>query len=118
MAVDLQPDNAQQPGSHAPGGRAAEPGAVRAWWRRPAIHTALIGAVLGYFLGHWLGNFIASGYQQVQNASQNDFAIVLGDGFGTLGWLGGVGVFGEPGRPGSSATRWTTRSSASSTWSE
>jgi cytochrome c oxidase subunit I len=95
MAIELQPDRHQQPGGHAPGGRAAEPDTTRGWWRRPAIHTALVGAVLGYFLGHWLGNFIASGYQEVQNASQNDFAIVLGYVFGTLGWLTGLGVFGD-----------------------
>ncbi len=92
--------------------------------------------MLGYFLGHWLGNLIASGYQQVQNSGQNDFAIILGYVFGTVGWLAGLGVFNDlllqmAGRPvhadeeaqaaaawpGSSATRWTTRWSASSTWS-
>jgi cytochrome c oxidase subunit 1 len=95
MAIELQPDKPQQPGGRAPGGRAPEPGAPRAWWRRPAIHTGLIGAVLGYFLGHWLGNLIASGYQQVQNSGQNDFAIILGYVCGTIGWLAGLGVFGD-----------------------
>jgi cytochrome c oxidase subunit 1 len=95
MAIELQPDRPQQPGSHAPGGEAPEPGTRYAWWRRPAVHTALVGAVLGYFLGHWLGNFIASGYQQVQNSGNNDFAIVFSYVFGTIGWLAGLGVFGD-----------------------
>src|SRR6201986_1050966 len=95
MAIELQPDKPQQPGGRDPGGRMQQPGAPRAWWRRPAIHTGIIGAVLGYFLGHWLGNLIASGYQQVQNSGQNDFAIILGYVFGTVGWLAGLGVFND-----------------------
>ncbi len=51
--------------------------------------------MLGYFLGHWLGNLIASGYQQVQNSGQNDFAIILGYVLGTIGWLAGLGVFND-----------------------
>ena len=130
MAIEIQPEKAQEPGGAGPG---APP--VRAWWRRPAIHTGIIGAVLGYLLGHWLGNFIASDYQQVQNSGQNDFAIILGYVLGTVGWLAGLGVFNDllrqmpagrctPTRrrrrrpaawPGTSGTRWTTRWSASST---
>src|ERR1039457_6338874 len=96
MAIDMQPESDRERGRE-PSGR--EPDAplrpARPWWRRPAIHTALVGAVLGYLLGHLLGNIIASGYSQVQNAGQNDYAIVLGYVFGTVGWLAGLGVFGD-----------------------
>src|ERR1700743_2686992 len=95
MAIELQPDKPQQPGGRDPGGRMQQPGATRAWWRRPAIHTGIIGAVLGYFLGHWLGNLIGSGYSQVQNFGQNDFAIVLGYVLRTSGWLGGRVCFND-----------------------
>ena len=107
---------------------------MRPWWRRPAIHTGVLGAVLGYLLGHWLGNFIAGGYTQIANSGQNDFGIIFGDALGTVGWLAGLGVFSDllrqmagrctptrrPGPrpaawPGTSGTRWTTRWSASST---
>src|ERR1700761_1628172 len=95
MAIEI-PEKPQLPGGRAPGGRAPEASASRRpWWRRPAIHTGIIGAVLGYFLGHWLGNLIASGYVQVQNSGQNDFAIILGYVFGTVGWLAGLGVFND-----------------------
>jgi cytochrome c oxidase subunit I len=91
MAIETQPERAQQPGGRGPG--AARP--ARPWWMRPAFHTGIIGAVIGYLVGHWLGNFIASGYTQVMNASQNDFAIVLGYVLGTVGWLAGLGVFND-----------------------
>ena len=94
MAIDIQPDRAEAPGGRGPGA----PRPARAWWLRPAIHTGIIGAVLGYFLGHWLGNYIASGYSQVVNSGQNDFAIVLGYVLGTVGWLAGLGVFNDLGR--------------------
>ena len=76
MAIDIQPDRAEAPGGRGPGA----PRPARAWWLRPAIHTGIIGAVLGYFLGHWLGNYIASGYTQVVNSGQNDFAIFSASG--------------------------------------
>ncbi len=129
MAIEIQPEKTRDPGGPGPGAPS-----VRAWWRRPAIHTGIIGAVLGYLLGHWLGNFIASGYTQVMNSGQNDYAIVLGYVLGTVGWLAGLGVFNDllrqmagrctparsrerhpPAWPGISGTRWTTRWSASST---
>jgi cytochrome c oxidase subunit I len=91
MAIEIQPESAQQPGGREPG---AVPKA-RPWWLRPAFHTALICAIIGYFLGHLLGNFIASGYQQVAHANSNDLAIVLGYVGGTLGWLAGLGVFND-----------------------
>ena len=67
----------------------------------------------------------------------NDFPLVLGYVFGTVGWLAGLGVFNDLFRqmlgkpvpvveeeaerpaawPSTSGTRWTTRSSASSTCS-
>ena len=91
MAIEIQPESAQQPGGREPG---AEPKA-RPWWLRPAVHTALIGAIVGYALGHLVGNFVGSGYQQVAHAGGNDFAIVLGYLFAVLGWLIGLGVFND-----------------------
>jgi cytochrome c oxidase subunit 1 len=69
--------------------------------RRPAwlsqhLGTALIGAIAGYAIGHWLGNVIASGFAHVQASGENDVAIVLGLGFGVVGWLGGIGVLNYP----------------------
>jgi cytochrome c oxidase subunit I len=91
MAIETQPEKAQEPGGRGPDGiRRARP-----WWLRPAFHTGLIGAVLGYLLGHWFGNWIASGYSQVVNQSENNFAIVFGYVFATIGWLAGVGVFND-----------------------
>jgi cytochrome c oxidase subunit I len=94
MAIEI-PEKPQLPGGRTLGGRAPQASASRPWWRRPAVHTGIIGAVLGYFLGHWLGNLIASGYVQVQNSGQNDFAIILGYVFGAVGWLAGLGVFND-----------------------
>jgi cytochrome c oxidase subunit 1 len=91
MAIETQPEKAQQPGGHGPD----EARPTRSWWLRPAIHTGIIGAVLGYLLGHWLGNFIASGYQQGATSNENDFAIVFGYVLGTVGWLAGLGVFND-----------------------
>ena len=94
MALEIQPERpgeVQQPGGREPGsGRPRRP-----WWLRPAFHTALIGAVAGYLLGHWLGNFLSSGYQQNAASDSNDFPIVLGYVFATLGWLAGLGVFND-----------------------
>ena len=91
MAIEIQPESAQQPGGREPG----EPPKARPWWLRPAFHTALIAAVIGYFLGHLLGNWIGSGYQAVATSDDNDFAIVLGYVGGILGWLAGLGVFND-----------------------
>jgi cytochrome c oxidase subunit 1 len=91
MAIETQPEKAEHPGGGAPGG----PPAARRWWMRPAIHTAILGAVLGYFLGHWLGNFVASGYQQVKEGDENNFAIVFGYLAATVGFLAGLGVFND-----------------------
>jgi cytochrome c oxidase subunit I len=91
MAIEAQPESAQAPGGREPGGTPKE----RAWWLRPAWHTAIIGAAIGYIFGHWLGNFVASQYQQIATSDDNDFAIVLGYAFLTLGWLIGLGVFND-----------------------
>jgi cytochrome c oxidase subunit 1 len=94
MAIDTRPDRAQGPTGRAPAG--ARP--PRAWWRRPAIHTALAGAVVGYLAGHLLGNFLGSGYQQLALSDSSDLPIVLGYLLAVVGWLGGLGVFNDLGR--------------------
>ena len=93
MSIEIEPEQAQEPGGMP--ARRARP-AARPWWRRPAVHTGLIGAVLGYLVGHWLGNFLSSGYDRRRAVGdQNDIAIVLGYVFGTVGWLAGLGVFND-----------------------
>jgi cytochrome c oxidase subunit I len=94
MAIEATPGADRiQPVGGEPGG----PAEVRAWWRKPAVHTGLVGAVLGWLLGNWLG-------WQVQSASANfaqglsdvrDWPIVLGYVFGTVGWLAGMGIFND-----------------------
>jgi cytochrome c oxidase subunit I len=94
MAIEATPGADRiQPVGGEPGG----PAEVKAWWRRPAVHTGLIGAVLGWLLGNWLG-------LQVQSASANfaqglsdvrDWPVVLGYVFGTVGWLAGLGIFND-----------------------
>jgi cytochrome c oxidase subunit I len=91
MAIEIQPEKAQQPGGRGPAGTRP----ARAWWLRPAFHTGIVGAVVGYLVGHWFGNFVASTYTQVVNSSENNFAIVFGYLLGTLGWLVGIGVFND-----------------------
>jgi cytochrome c oxidase subunit I len=93
MAIETQPESAQAPGGREPGGTPKQ----RAWWLRPAWHTALIGAVLGYALGHWLGNFMTPSFVATGGGApdDNDLAIVLGYGFLVIGWLIGLGVFND-----------------------
>ncbi len=91
MAIETEPGKAQLPG----GGEPASGKTGRAWWARPGMHTAVVGAVLGYAFGHWLGNLIASGYPNVTVADDNDTAIVLGYIFLVLGWLIGLGIFND-----------------------
>jgi cytochrome c oxidase subunit 1 len=91
MAIEIQPESAQQPGGREP----AAPSKARPWWLRPAVHTALIGAIIGYVLGHLLGNVISSGYQQIGTSDDSDIPIVMGYLFGILGWLIGLGVFND-----------------------
>ncbi|HXA62049.1 MAG TPA: cbb3-type cytochrome c oxidase subunit I [Streptosporangiaceae bacterium] len=91
MAIELEPPATREPGGPARGGGDR----TGRWWMRPGVHLGLAGAVLGYALGHLFGNFLASGYTQVKSTDENDFAIVLGYAFGTLGWLAGLGVFND-----------------------
>jgi cytochrome c oxidase subunit 1 len=91
MAIEIQPESAQQPGGREPG---AAP-AARPWWLRPAVHTALLGAIIGYLIGHLVGNMISSGLQQIGTSDDNDMPIVMGYLFGIVGWLAGLGVFND-----------------------
>jgi len=89
MAIETEPGTTQQPGGADPG----TPGPVRAWWRRPAIHTAVLGAVVGYVVGHWIGNIFSADYQQLPLSNSNDLPVVLGFVLMVIGWLAGLGVF-------------------------
>jgi cytochrome c oxidase subunit 1 len=93
MAIETQPESAQAPGGGDPG---ATPKG-RAWWLRPNILTALVGAAVGYALGHWLGNFMTPSFVATGGGApdSNDEAIVLGYAFLILGWLIGLGVFND-----------------------
>jgi len=91
MSIEIEPEKAQEPAGAGP----AAPRPSRPWWMRPAFHTGIIGAVIGYFLGHWLGNMLSWGYARNPLSDMNDFPLVLGYVFGTLGWLGGLGVFND-----------------------
>ncbi|MDQ2875556.1 MAG: cbb3-type cytochrome c oxidase subunit I, partial [Actinomycetota bacterium] len=91
MAIETSPEKVQGPSGGAPAG--VRP--PRAWWRRPAMHTAVAGAVIGYVLGHLLGNFLGSGYQQLALSDSSDLPIVLGYLLAIVGWLGGLGVFND-----------------------
>src|SRR5499425_553490 len=94
MAIEATPGADRiQPVGGGPGG----PAQAKAWWRKPAVHTGLIGAVIGWLIGNWLG-------LQVQSASANfaqglsdvrDWPVVLGYLFGTAGWLAGLGIFND-----------------------
>ncbi|HEY2639339.1 MAG TPA: cbb3-type cytochrome c oxidase subunit I [Streptosporangiaceae bacterium] len=109
MAIETQPERAQGSGGGAPAAAAGRP-----WWRRPAIHTALIGAVIGYWLGHLLGTYLtgatgaANQYPNVSLSDSEDWPIVLGYLLAVVGWLAGLGVFNDVirqmlGRPESTA---------------
>ena len=97
MAIETQPDRAQGAGGGAPLGGAAP----RAWWRRPAIHTAIVGAIIGYTIGHLLGDWLtgatgsASLYPNVALSDSEDWPIVLGYLLAIVGWLAGLGVFND-----------------------
>ena len=95
MAIETTPGaDRTQPVGGGPGGT----GSPRAWWMKPAVHTALIGAVIGYLIGHWVGNILTYTYPQLPLADSNDSPLVLGYLFGTVGWLAGLGVFNDLGR--------------------
>src|SRR5215472_6515204 len=97
MAIETQPERAQGSG----GGSPAHGNGGRPWWRRPAIHTAIVGAVIGYVLGHLLGNYLtgatgaANQYPNVALSDSEDWPIVLGYVFAIVGWLAGLGVFND-----------------------
>jgi cytochrome c oxidase subunit I len=96
MAIETQPERAQGSGGGQPVG-ALSP---RPWWRRPAIHTAILGAFVGYLLGHLLGNFLAGAgsaqYPNIGLSDSSDWPIVLGYLLAIVGWLAGLGVFNDP----------------------
>jgi cytochrome c oxidase subunit 1 len=95
MAIETTPEQAQGAG----GGDSAGQLRQRAWWQRPAIHTAFAGAVIGYLLGHLLGNYlIGSGsslYPNVKLSDSRDWPIVLGYVLAVVGWVAGLGVFND-----------------------
>ena len=77
MSVEIEPEKAQEPAGSGPAG----PRLARPWWRRPAIHTGILGAIIGYFIGHWLGTGLA------------DLAAILDPGCFVIG--GGVSEAGD-----------------------
>ena len=97
MAIETQPDQTQGSG----GGQASAARGPRPWWRRPAIHTALLGAAIGYWLGHLLGTYLtgatgaANQYPNVALSDSEDWPIVLGYLLAVVGWLIGLGVFND-----------------------
>jgi cytochrome c oxidase subunit I len=97
MAIETQPERTQGAG----GGLPSQAGGGRPWWRRPAIHTAIVGAVVGYLLGHLLGDYLtgATGatnqYPNVALSDSEDWPIVLGYALAIVGWLAGLGVFND-----------------------
>src|SRR5215469_6895920 len=95
MAIETQPERAQGSGGGQPAG-ALSP---RPWWRRPAIHTAIIGAVIGYLVGSFLGSYLTGTgnglYPNIALSDSKDWPIVLGYAFAIVGWLAGLGVFND-----------------------
>jgi cytochrome c oxidase subunit 1 len=97
MAIEATPGaDRVQPVGGEPGG----PAQTRAWWRKPAVHTGLLGAVIGYLIGNWLGWLVqsASGNFAQGLGDTRDWPVVLGYLFGTVGWLAGLGIFNDLGR--------------------
>jgi cytochrome c oxidase subunit I len=97
MAIEVTPGaDRTQPAGGEPGG----PAEARAWWRRPAAHTGLLGAVIGYLIGNWLGHLVQSSSANFAQglSDTRDWPVVLGYVFGTVGWLAGLGVFNDLGR--------------------
>jgi cytochrome c oxidase subunit 1 len=93
MAIETRPESTQAPGGGDPGATPRE----RAWWLRPNIFTAIVGAAVGYALGRWLGNFMTPSFVATGGGApdSNDEAIVLGYAFLIIGWLIGLGVFND-----------------------
>src|SRR2546430_1666708 len=97
MAIETTPGADRiQPVGGEPGG----PAETRAWWRRPAVHTGLLGAVIGYLIGNWLGWLVqsTSGNFAQGLSDTRDWPVVLGYVLGTIGWLVGLGIFNDLGR--------------------
>jgi len=97
MAIEELPGADRiQPVGGEPGG----PAETRAWWRKPAVHTGLLGAVIGYLIGNWLGWLVqpASANFAVGLGDTRDWPVVLGYVLGTVGWLAGMGIFNDLGR--------------------
>jgi cytochrome c oxidase subunit I len=97
MAIETTPGADRiQPVGGEPGG----PAETRAWWRRPAVHTGLLGAVIGYLIGNWLGWLVqsTSGNFAQGLSDTRDWPVVLGYALGTIGWLAGLGIFNDLGR--------------------
>ena len=97
MAIETTPGADRiQPVGGEPGG----PAETRAWWRRPAVHTGLLGAVIGYLIGNWLGWLVqsTSGNFAQGLSDTRDWPVVLGYVLGTIGWLAGLGIFNDLGR--------------------
>ena len=97
MAIEELPGADRiQPVGGEPGG----PAETRAWWRKPAVHTGLLGAVIGYLIGNWLGWLVqsTSGNFAQGLGDTRDWPVVLGYLFGTVGWLAGLGIFNDLGR--------------------
>ncbi|MDR0344358.1 MAG: cbb3-type cytochrome c oxidase subunit I [Nocardiopsaceae bacterium] len=94
MAIEIQPgaDRMQPAGPGA--------GIARPWWRRPAVHTGIVGAIAGYFAGFWIGKGVITPNAAFSTglSDVNNVPIVLGYVFGTIGWLAGLGVFNDLGR--------------------
>jgi cytochrome c oxidase subunit I len=95
MAIETQPEMAQGSGGGLPAHDNGRP-----WWRRPAIHTAIVGAFIGYVVGNLLGNFIAGiGTANLAPntvlSDENNWPVVLGYAFAVVGWLAGLGVFND-----------------------
>ena len=95
MAIETQPEMAQGSGGGAPVASMR----LRPWWRRPAIHTAIIGAVIGYLVGSIIGSFLTGTgtglYPNVALSDSKDWPIVLGYLLAVVGWLAGLGVFND-----------------------
>src|SRR5215469_17466826 len=93
MAIETQPEMAKGSGGGTPTSTASP------WWRRPAIHTAIIGAVIGYLIGSLLGSFLTGTgnglYPNVSLSDSKDWPIVLGYLYAIVGWLAGLGVFND-----------------------
>src|SRR5437588_10294841 len=70
-------------------------------WRRLIgfnLLTGIIGAIIGYLVGRWIGTLIHANSISYysDSAGQNDIGILLGYGFGVVGFLIGLGFANYP----------------------